>query len=329
MPRLVSITISTYNIENYLRDSLDCVINQTLQDIEIICIDDGSTDRTPEILKEFAAKDSRIKAIYKTKNEGLAVSRNEALALATGKYIAFVDGDDLLDKDLFRKALECAEENNSDLVMWDYAVFSNPIELKKNIQNPSGLKQISAANKTALLQRPAFAWTKLIRTEKARELQLHFPKGLTRQDIPVHWKLITQLDNIYLIPERLSYYRQQPGATTNQKDKRLFDLATIMDIVKQQLVKDNLYSVYKDEFLRQQLGLLYGMVDHIDEKLKSKATLMLEERMGEEQWKYIIDKKPLRKQTRDFYLVLKGSKIARVRRFFWLQTRKFYRTVTR
>jgi glycosyltransferase involved in cell wall biosynthesis len=305
------------------------VINQTLQDIEIICIDDGSTDRTPEILKEFAAKDSRIKAIYKTKNEGLAVSRNEALALATGKYIAFVDGDDLLDKDLFRKALECAEENNSDLVMWDYAVFSNPIELKKNIQNPSGLKQISAANKTALLQRPAFAWTKLIRTEKARELQLHFPKGLTRQDIPVHWKLITQLDNIYLIPERLSYYRQQPGATTNQKDKRLFDLATIMDIVKQQLVKDNLYSVYKDEFLRQQLGLLYGMVDHIDEKLKSKATLMLEERMGEEQWKYIIDKKPLRKQTRDFYLVLKGSKIARVRRFFWLQTRKFYRTVTR
>ena len=164
MQPLVSVTMSAYNVDCFLRECLDCVVNQTLHNIEIICVNDGSTDGTLAILEEYAAQDSRIKIIDKDENEGLSVARNEALALATGKYVGFVDGDDLLDLDLFRKAYDCAEKNNSELVLWDYAVFGKESELGGNLLKASTFLATSPKDKVALLNRPAFAWTKLIRT---------------------------------------------------------------------------------------------------------------------------------------------------------------------
>ena len=189
----VSITLSAYNVEPYLSECLDSIVNQTLLEIEIICINDGSTDGTLAILEQYAARDDRITVVNKNVNEGLAVARNESLDLAKGKYVAFVDGDDLFDLDLFRKAYECAEENACDLLFWDYAVFWDERGLKKQRQIASSLNSVSPIDKTALLKRPPFAWTKLVRTDAAKSLGVTFPKGLTRQDIPVHWQLITQL----------------------------------------------------------------------------------------------------------------------------------------
>ncbi|HIP33763.1 MAG TPA: glycosyltransferase family 2 protein, partial [Bacteroidia bacterium] len=126
----ITIAISTYNVEKYIRDSLLCIINQSLKNIEIICIDDASTDNTLKIIQKFAVNDHRIKVISKIKNEGLSVSRNKALELAKGKYITFVDGDDLMDLNLFKKAFNLAEKNKSDLVIWDHLTFWNSANIK-------------------------------------------------------------------------------------------------------------------------------------------------------------------------------------------------------
>jgi len=322
---LVSITMATYNIEEFIGPCLDCIVNQSLSDIEIICIDDGSKDKTTEILKEYASKDERIQVVYKDKNEGLAVARNEALKLAKGDYVLFLDGDDLYDTDLALKAYECAENTGSDLVLWDYVIFWQENEIQPGKAVPSDLLLISPNDKTALLQRPAFACLKLIKTELAKMLGIHFPVGLTRQDIPVHWHLITQIDKISFLPERLIYYRQQPRATTYKKDKKLFDLATVMDITKEYLMESGLYARYKDRFLKQQLNLLFGMVDNIQESLKAEALKKINERIGNDQWEYIKSKKPLRQQARDYYLSIDGSIMAKIRYKSWLLCRNIYR----
>ncbi len=324
---LISITMSAFNIEKYLRACLDCIVNQTLRDVEIICVNDGSKDRTPAILNEYAANDSRIKVIDKSVNEGLAVARNEALALASGKYVGFVDGDDLLDRDLFRKAYECAEKAESDLLFWDYVTFWNVDEIDGKAQQPSLLRGVDPSNKIELLNRPAFAWTKLIRTEKAKELGVSFPVGLTYQDIPVHWKLVTQLDRITLLPERLSYYRQQPEATTHKTGWKRADLAVVMDMVGQYLHESGLYGTYRDLFLRQQLEMLCGIYDVVDPSLKTKASSLIDDRIGKDQMQYILSGKPLRWQARDFYLARQGSYFAGLRRSLWLISRCLYRSL--
>lgn len=323
----VSVTLAAYNVEEFIKESLDCIVNQTLKDIEIICIDDGSTDNTLSILNEYAQKDNRITVITKPKNEGLAVARNESLALAKGKYIAFVDGDDLMDLDLFKKAYELAEKEKADMVMWDYAVFYNNEDLEENRKKPSTLDQISVDNKVSLLRRPAFTWVKLIKTKVAKALNIHFPDGLTRQDIPVHWHLITKLENISILPEILSYYRQQSNATTHRSDTRLFDLASVMSITEDYLKKNNLFDLYKDIFLESQLNLLFGMYDKADKSIKLKALMIIKEKLGDDQWQYIYGTKPLRWQARMFYLSLEGSLLAKIQYQLWKFTRKLYRAI--
>lgn len=321
----ISITLSAYNVEKYIAESLECIINQTLQNIEIICIDDGSKDNTLTILKEYAEKDNRIKVIAKPKNEGLAVARNQALQLAKGKYVTFVDGDDLFDLTMLEKAYLVAEKENADMVIWDYAIFYNEKNLAKNKIIPSTLKTNIKTDKIALLKRPAFTWVKLLKTKTAKELGIHFPKGLTRQDIPVHWHLITSLDKISILPERLSYYRQQAQATTARTDKRLFDLATVMDITKEYLEKNNLYQTYKNTFLESQLNLLAGMYDKANDNLRPQAKKIIEERLKADQWQYINSSFPLRNNARSFYKAMQGSVYHKIK----LASFKFLRSIYR
>lgn len=120
----VSVIIPVYNVEKYLRECLDSVVNQTLKDIEIICVDDGSTDGSPAILAEYAAKDPRVKVItHPHTNAGAA--RNAGMAVATGEYLGFVDSDDWCELTLFEKVYAKAKVVNADLVCWRFDQYSD------------------------------------------------------------------------------------------------------------------------------------------------------------------------------------------------------------
>ena len=112
----ISIIIPVYNVEKYLKRCVESLTNQTLKDIEIILVDDESTDSSPIICDELAKQDARIKVIHK-KNEGAGLSRNVALKIAEGEYIGFVDSDDFVAEDMFESLLNTAEKYGSDLVL--------------------------------------------------------------------------------------------------------------------------------------------------------------------------------------------------------------------
>ena len=114
MPK-VSVIIPVYNTEKYLRKCLDSVCNQTLSDIEIICVNDCSTDNSFEILKKYASKDDRIKLIDFKENKGAAVARNTGIDEAKGEYIGFVDSDDFIDLDFYEKLYNKAIETGADV----------------------------------------------------------------------------------------------------------------------------------------------------------------------------------------------------------------------
>lgn len=120
----VSVIVPVFNVEEYLSTSLDSILNQTLKDIEIICINDGSTDASLDILENYAKKDARIKIISK-KNEGQGIARNIGLDNAQGEFIAFVDSDDFIKEDMLEKSYEKSVSKNLDLVMYKVSSFDN------------------------------------------------------------------------------------------------------------------------------------------------------------------------------------------------------------
>lgn len=130
----VSIVIPIYNVERYLRQCLDSVVNQTLKDIEIICVDDGSTDSSPDIIKEYVDKDPRVKVITKP-NSGYGNSMNRGFDMAEGEYIGIVESDDYADPDMFEKLYEVASANDLDVVKSGfYFYYSIPEERNEKVE---------------------------------------------------------------------------------------------------------------------------------------------------------------------------------------------------
>jgi glycosyltransferase involved in cell wall biosynthesis len=326
---VVTIAVAIFNEEEFVSRSLESIRKQTYQNIEIICIDDCSIDKTYAILKDFETDDSRAKIYQNTKNQGLAYSRNRSLELARGKYIMFVDGDDLMAADLVEKALKLAENKDADMVMWDYEAFVNDSEVNQKSKLESTMNSSKSDNKEYLLERPAFACTKLIKTAVARRLKIYFPLGLTRQDIPVHWHLITKLDKIEILPEKLSFYRQQPNATTAQSDQRLFDLITVTNIVKDYLKDNQLNMQYSDLINKQQLNFMFGVIDKIKPNLKSDAISLVKATMNIEHLDYLYSSKPMRWQARQYFKMKEGSIFSTIFYYCWFFTRRIYRTVSR
>ena len=120
----VSVIIPVYNAEKYLRQCLDSVLGQTLKEIELICVDDGSTDRSMEILLEYASKDKRIRVITQ-KNGGPGKARNTALPYATGKYISFLDADDWFEQDFLEKMFDRSDEVQADICICETQRFDD------------------------------------------------------------------------------------------------------------------------------------------------------------------------------------------------------------
>ena len=137
MPK-ISIVVPIYNVEKYLKQCIESIINQTLQDIEIILVDDGSPDNCPQICDEYAKKDNRIKVVHK-KNGGLSSARNAGIEVATGDFIGFVDSDDYIELDMYEKMYNIAKENHVDFVVSDYYKVSDKGKIITTIDMNEGI----------------------------------------------------------------------------------------------------------------------------------------------------------------------------------------------
>ena len=172
----VSVIIPVYNTERYLRQCLDSVVNQTLRDIEIICVDDGSTDGSLEILREYQAKDERIKILSQEKsNAGNA--RNLGLSIAEGEYLSFLDSDDFFELTMLEHMFACAKSGNVDIVVCEMKVYyedtgdavSVSWHIKKEYLPAKTFFSFKDIKRNSFLCIISYAWDKLIRRKLVTE----------------------------------------------------------------------------------------------------------------------------------------------------------------
>lgn len=323
---LVSIIIPVFNVEPYLRDCLESVVNQSMRSIEIICVNDGSWDGSLAILRQYAENDSRIIIIDKV-NEGQAVARNLALAIASGTYIAFVDSDDHIDRDLCLKAIELAEETHCDFLLFDYMPFQDLNEITQKMKQPSSLSAISLSDKNTILCGMGVVWTKFVRSDFLREQQIRFPVGIIYEDILVHWQIVVLAKRIAILPERLYHYRVQASATTQRTDWKIVDRIVVLDLVREFLDSHHILETYQDLFLRLQLESYCTVHDSIDAPHRSRVKALIEDRLENDHWKYLASSKPLPWRVRAFYQAIGGSILANFKRTLWLCSRRVYRNI--
>lgn len=226
----ISVIIPVYNVEKYLRECLNSVINQTLKDIEIICINDGSTDSSLEILKEYAAKDKRISIIDK-ENEGLSATRNLGINLAKGEYISFVDSDDYLDLNFYEKLYKTAKKFKADIACTNLYRVS---EIKKShylvkyffskcTQSPR-LKY-----KYASVPQNNYVMNKIYERIKLQKSDVRFEKNVLFEDILFSHKIIYYLQALVTVPGTKYNYRDNPYSIVNvQSDKHKKDYKDAM-----------------------------------------------------------------------------------------------------
>lgn len=321
----VSITMAAFNVALYVEASIRSVLAQDCQDFELIIVDDASTDGTREILQQFAGGDPRIRLFLMDRNEGLAVARNLGIAAARGEWVTFLDADDIYSSEMLSLSLGAGRTQGAGMVIWDYVVFESEEELIAKRSQPSMLARIDQTDRHALLDLPAFAWTRMVRRDMLERLAIAFPPGLTYQDVPVHWRLITQTERIAFVPRRLAFYRQQPQATTAGKGIRRADYFNVLDQVEEYLLASGLFETYADTLTAQQLNAWYGVYDVVASEYKTRVRAMIAERLTDRHRVYFMSAKPLRWQVRAYFRSLEGDHLAALRLWLRVAARSCYR----
>ncbi len=205
---LISIIIPVYNVEQYLPQCLDSVFNQTYSNLEIILVNDGSTDRCPEICEAYAARDSRIKVIHKS-NGGLSDARNAGIRVATGQYIAFLDSDDLLAPIFLKKLLHELTENDADIVECNFFSFEKDVDFNHNQTHNVKIYDTETALKLVMEGiLGGVVWNKLYRKELA--VKTLFPLNKINEDEFWTYKVFAKAERVVKISDTLYFYRQQP-----------------------------------------------------------------------------------------------------------------------
>ena len=178
----VSIIVPVFNVEQFLGKCLDSLVNQTLKDIEIICVNDGSTDNSLEILNNYAKQDLRIKIINK-KNSGLSTARNTGMKIAQGKYIGFVDSDDWVDLDFYEKLYNSAIKNNADIAVSEiYEVHWNRKFYKQKFEKEKCIENIEEKFYTLNIPEYSYVWNKIYKRTKIEKYNFQFIPNLYYED---------------------------------------------------------------------------------------------------------------------------------------------------
>ncbi len=233
MPK-ISIIVPVYNAEKYLERCIESLAHQTIKDIEVILVDDGSKDSSLDICNRFAKKDKRIKVISQ-KNAGPSVARNNALKLATGEFIGFVDSDDYVKEDTYEKAL-AKMKNDVDLVIWAVNVVSDD-DLSYTEWFQDRYFKLKFQGKVELTNDVKFKtdvvpWNKLYRASIISDNNITFPAGRLYEDNAFWWKYTSFCKNAYYLDEKLHYYNM-----------RLCSLRGEVIAKKQECEKDRIYMV--------------------------------------------------------------------------------------
>lgn len=236
---MISVIVPVYNVEKYLDNCVESIVNQTYKDLEIILVDDGSPDNCPVMCDEWAKKDDRIKVIHK-ENGGVSSARNIGLDNVTGEYIGFVDSDDYLKSNMYELLIENLTATNSDIsVCSTFLVDENNNIKADNIFESQVLNQEEAVKFLSYKMNNSL-WNKLFKKDMFKGCR--FDEGHTfGEDHLILLQVLKNVNRVSFISDSLYYYVQRSNSTTGSKfSKRSFD---------QVYMKDALYNYVKENYL--------------------------------------------------------------------------------
>ena len=219
---MISIIVPVYKVEPYLRQCVDSILGQTYRDIEVLLIDDGSSDRCGEICDEYARIDNRIR-VFHTENRGVASARQTGLLEARGEYIGFVDSDDWIEPEMFRTMLSGIENANADIIVCAFwrEHFSSRREHRIRETVYTGKDALRALVEGTISN---YLWDKLY--HRALLQNILFPIGKLYEDIPVMHQIVGKSNRTVLVQQPLYHYRQRPESITKEYSaKNLIDYA--------------------------------------------------------------------------------------------------------
>ena len=239
MPK-VSVIVPIYNVEKYLEKCINSLLSQTLEDIQIILVNDGSKDNSGNIAREYE-KNNKNRIIYVEKeNGGLSDARNYGLKYATGDFIAFLDSDDYIEKNAYEEMYNKAIEENADYVECDFIwEFPNKIRVDKQYPYKNKKEMLSFVR--------VVAWNKLIKRQLITDNNLEFPKGLRYEDVEFTYKLIPFINKFTYVDKPFIHYVQREGSIANVQNERTAEIFTVLDNVIEFYKKNNIYEKYRDE----------------------------------------------------------------------------------
>ena len=250
----VSVVIPVYNVEDYLEDCLNSIVNQTLEDIEIICINDGSTDNSLEILNRYAEKDDRM-IVVSQENGGHAVATNNGMSMAKGEYLYLMDSDDIVKLNTLEDTYKIAEEKNLDFVIFKAINYNDPEDryYETEVYSMGNLLKTVGTNvfnykdlpDDVMFNMSVTPWSKLYNREFIERIGAKFPEGLVFEDNVFFWQVLFNAERIYFYDEFLFTRRWYSTSSTTAGDKRFLDSIQVYNLIWEEFRKHGEFEKHK------------------------------------------------------------------------------------
>ena len=276
MPQ-ISVVVPVYNVEKYLRECLDSLANQTFEDFEVICVNDGFDDSSPDILEEYASEDERFK-IVSQENKGLSGARNTGMNYIKGRYLLFLDSDDWLELNALELLYNHANALNSEMVIFPYRYFNQETKqyeendfTKLNMFDSSvDNKNFNYKNIPETVFRIPHESIKLYDVKTLKKLAVKFPEGLNYEDAYFFYKIFFKLNKVSIIRTPIYNYRIRNDSICTTGTEKSFDIFKILTSIENFLKEDEIYESFKDEFILFTVINLKFVYLRLDERFRDR-----------------------------------------------------------
>ena len=264
---LVSVIIPAYNVEQYFAEAIDSVISQTYKNMEIIVVDDGSTDRTGELCDEYAGKDNRVNVVHK-QNGGVSSARNVGLDMIHGDIVAFLDSDDSYHPDYVRIMVDKMREDGSDIVICKYSLFSGHRKMVASdlltgypVIEEGTYDQIEAFRRFVRVKNMNGMWNKIYRSELWDEIR--FGEGHIYEDESTIFKLFDICKSISIIDQVLYFHRNHPHGISKRRTWQSINDRIIASSSYDEYVKSHIPEIFTEaDYLYRKQNNINAMILH-------------------------------------------------------------------
>lgn len=268
----VSVILPVYNVERYLKQCMNGILGQTLRELEVICIDDGSSDGSLAILREYEKSDSRVRVLTQ-KNMGAAAARNKGLELARGEYLSFLDSDDFYEPDMLEKAYACARKEQTDIVIFRGNRYDDTLETYISMDYSIKSRQLPGKNPFSWRDMPDYiftfavgwAWDKLYLRKFVEEEKLRFQELRTSNDLYFVFSSLAKAKRIYTMEDLLVHHRihvKGSLSVTRERSWRCFYEACLA--LQEEILRMGVYRELEKGFVSWALHFCFWNLDTIE-----------------------------------------------------------------